>query len=64
MPGAEHEWANTVGIAERDDAEADDHCDDGIAAATASVDGLHSLENLIGCRLAISAHVQLMRKNI
>ena len=44
---AQHQRANAVRIAKCDDAETDDHRNDGITAATTVVDGRHRREHLL-----------------
>ena len=61
---AEDQRTNTVRVAERDNAEADNQCHHGIAARAALVDGLNGAEHLLRRQLALRSDVQFVREHV
>ncbi len=60
----EHQRPYAVGVAERDDAETDDHHDDGVAAAAAPVHGLDRVEDIVRRRPPVDTNLQLVREHV
>ena len=64
LANAEHERPNAVRIAERDDAVADDHRDDGVAARAAFVERFDGVEDLLRLQAVRRVLAELVREHV
>ena len=64
LANAEHERPNAVRVAKRDDAVADDHRDDGVAARAALVERLDGIEDLLRLQAVRRVLAELVREHV